>query len=632
MAARLKHRGPDSQGVWSSPDGAIALGFRRLAIIDLSPAGDQPMHSSDRRYTLVFNGEIYNFATLRRELEAIGHHFRGRSDTEVILAAVVQWGVEAAVKRLQGMFACGLWDARERELWLFRDRLGIKPLYYGNIGGAFAFASELKAFAAIPGFAADTNPDALAQYFLAGYIPAPLSIYKGIHKLEPGHIHRSSATAPCSVARAYWSLEELVQRKPPTRIYSANDVEPAAAELEERLRSAVTRHMVADVPLGVFLSGGLDSSLVAAMMQEHSTRPVRTFSIGFEDEAYDEAPFAKRIAEFIGADHAEFYVRPSEAMAVIPELPEIYDEPFADSSQVPTLLVSRFARHSVTVALSGDGGDELFGGYLRYLYGQRIWNAIRWIPSSVRPLAAGLLKQIGDLSPSRLEVLARKVLKQDAERAGANRISKVASVLGALSPDEIYDRLCSLGPRSNAVLTNPSLIPRTPSQRPIPGFLKEAADRMSYFDLLTYLPDDILTKVDRASMAVSLETRLPLLDDDLVEFCVALPGRLKIRGGTTKFLLRKVLDKYVPRRLLQRPKAGFALPIAGWLGGPLRDWCESLLFKQNGIIDTKQVALLWQEHLEGRARHHSILWAVLMLNGWLDQQHTLAASATVLFD
>ncbi|MGZ5257189.1 MAG: asparagine synthase (glutamine-hydrolyzing), partial [Burkholderiales bacterium] len=577
MADTLFHRGPDDSGTWIDKDAGIALGHRRLSIIDLSPEGHQPMTSHSGRYVMAYNGEIYNFRELRKELERDGVQWRGHSDTEVMLAAFEAWGVEGALQRFNGMFAFALWDRNEKALHLARDRLGEKPLYYGWAGKTFLFASELKALKAHPAWRAEIDRNALAAYLRHNYVPAPYSIYTGIAKLPPGHRIKLTAhdTGPVRT-EPYWSLREAAE----AGVANPLDVddETAVEGLDRLLRDAIARRMVADVPVGVFLSGGIDSSTVVALMQAQSSRPVRSFSIGFAEEAYNEARHAKAVAQHLGTDHTELYVTPQQAMSVIPKLPLIYDEPFADSSQIPTFLVSELARKHVAVTLSGDGGDELFCGYVRYFWGRRIWNRIGRLPYRLRTLTAAALRS---LSPSSWNVLfagMNRLMSSTAvgELTG-DRVHKLANVLAVSSPDALYHGLVSHWPQPQSMVHGSrepltALTDRTQWAR-----LSDFTQRMMFLDAVTYLPDDILVKVDRASMAVSLEARVPMLDHRVVEFAWRVPLSRKNRNDQGKWLLRQVLYRYVPPALIDRPKMGFGVPIDSWLRGPLRGWAEDLL-------------------------------------------------------
>ncbi len=560
MTAQLHHRGPDDSGIWHDADAQLGLGHTRLSILDLSPEGHQPMHSADGRFVLVFNGEIYNHRALRLELgqAETGIAWRGHSDTEVLLAAIVRWGLEAALKRSNGMFALALWDRQERRLQLARDRLGEKPMYYGMAGRTLLFGSELKALRVHPAWIGEIDRDALSLLMRHMYIPAPYSIYRGIAKLTPGTFITFSAAQglremPQPVA--YWSAQQVLEScwQNPLKL---SDKEATDA-LDELLRDAVGLRMEADVPLGAFLSGGIDSSTVVGLMQAQARQPVRTFSIGFREDGFDEAQYARAVAAHLGTDHTELYVEPEQARAVIPDLPTLYDEPFADSSQIPTFLVSRLARQHVTVALSGDGGDELFGGYSRYGLGLNIHRQITRVPRPLRrPLgmAVGLLPT-GLMSPH-----------------PAARLELLADILKEPRTELLYRDMISHWRRPDQVVINshePATVLSDPAQWPaLPDFLHF----MMYTDLRSYLPDDVLVKVDRASMGVSLEARVPLLDHRVAEFAWRLPGQQKRRNGQGKWLLRQVLDRYVPRPLIDRPKKGFGVPIDSWLRGPLRDW------------------------------------------------------------
>jgi asparagine synthase (glutamine-hydrolysing) len=626
MADQLVHRGPDDSGIWVDAGAGIALGFRRLAILDLSPAGHQPMQSACGRFVMVFNGEVYNFLDLREELEPKGHKFRGHSDTEVMLAAISEWGVEPAVKKFVGMFAFALWDRRERALHLVRDRLGIKPLYYGWMGETFLFSSELKALRAHPDFVAEINRGALALQMRHNYIPQPYSIYKGINKLTPGGILTlSAADLPLHqlpAPRPYWSAQKVYEEgiADPFKGTEAEAIE----QFDTLLRKAVRKRMVADVPLGAFLSGGVDSSTVVALMQAQSTRPVKTFTIGFYEESYNEARQAKAVAAHLGTDHTELYVTPEETMAVIPKLPTLYDEPFSDSSQIPTYLISALARQQVTVSLSGDGGDELLGGYNRYLLGHSVWKRISCMGKLGRRLGAFALTLLSPQTWSRLFAMIDGFLPPRFRvRIPAEKVGRLAEVLKANTSEEFYSILVSHWNRPAEIVLaaeEPPTILSDPSRW---ATLPEFTQRMMLVDLITYLPDDILTKVDRASMGVSLEARVPLLDHRVVEYAARIPLSMKIRHGQGKWLLRQILYQYVPQRLIERPKMGFGIPINDWLRGPLRAWAEDLLnehrLKREGFLSPRPVRKLWEEHLSGQHNWQYYLWDVLMFQTWRDQ-------------
>lgn len=621
MAQQIAHRGPDDSGVWCDPIAGLALAHRRLSILDLSPAGHQPMSSPCGRYMLVYNGEIYNHLDLRAELEAAGAGFdwRGHSDTETLLAALRHWGVQGALERLNGMFAFAVWDSAERILFLARDRMGEKPLYYGRSGDTFLFGSELKALIAHPDWSGQLDRDALTLYLRHNYVPTPWSIYRGVKKLPPAHlIAVTDQGRSVSEPICYWNVSQVASR-------GVSDASPAELvdELEVLLRDAIGRRMAADVPLGAFLSGGYDSSVVAALMQVQSDRPIKTFAIGFHEEGYNEAHHARAVASHIGTDHTELYVSAEQAMAIIPSLPVMYDEPFADPSQIPTFLVSKLARQSVVVSLSGDGGDELFCGYNRYLLAHRIWETLRWVPFSARQTVAMLIRHAPGQALDRIQRILP--LRYQVSTL-ADRLPKLAEVLAHRDGQAFYRALVShakeparlvLGAEEpETILSRPDVLP------PLPGL----RERMMLLDLMTYLPDDILTKVDRASMAVSLEARVPLLDHRLVEFAWRVPSELKYKDGQSKWLLRQVLYRHVPRDLMERPKMGFGVPIQHWLRGPLRDWAEAQLDENRlhaeGVFDPQPIRQMWQDHLKGERRWHHELWDVLMFQAWSEAQLT----------
>lgn len=636
MGTTLEHRGPDDSGVWADADAGIGFSHRRLAIVDLSQEGHQPMRSADGRYVLCFNGEIYNFTKLRQELERLGHRFRGHSDTEIMLAAFCQWGIEAAVKKFIGMFAFAVWDAKERELHLCRDRVGEKPLYYGWLGDAFVFGSELKALRAHPNWRAEIDRGALVLLLRYNYVPAPYSIYKGIHKLLPGTIltisQNSLSRHGANQPKPYWSARQVAEDGISHRFEGSD--EEAVAELDALLRDAIAGQMMADVPLGAFLSGGIDSSTIVALMQAQSSQPVKTFTIGFNEEAYNEAEFAKSVAAHLKTEHTELYVTPEQAMNVIPRLPALYDEPFADSSQIPTFLVSELTRQSVTVSLSGDGGDELFGGYNRYFWGRKIWNKIGWMPRGIRRSAArGIVSVSPGMWDATFQGLGPILPGNLKQTIPGDRMHKLAEVLAVEHPEAMYRNLVSMWKAPEEIVPGakePSTILSDEGEWPaLPDFV----ERMMYLDLMTYLPDDILVKVDRAAMGVSLETRVPYLDHRVIEFAWRLPLGLKIRDGKGKWLLRQVLYKYVPKDLVERPKTGFGIPIDSWLRGPLRDWAESLLderrLRQEGFFEPRPIRQKWQEHLTGNRNWQYYLWGVLMFQAWLEQAESHFTAAKV---
>lgn len=616
MGDSLLHRGPDGGDVWVDAEAGIALAHRRLAIVDLSPAGHQPMASSDGRFVLCYNGEIYNAAELRADLEAAGvGPFRGHSDTEVIVEGCRLWGVEATVGRLIGMFAFAAWDRAERRLFLVRDRMGIKPLYWGRFGDLLVFGSELKALRAAGGWSPEIDRESVAAYLRFAYVPTPRTVYKGVHKLPAGHI-LSLAPGEAPRVAPFWSLREVAAQGRADRLDELSDAE-AVERLDSLLSDAVRRRMVADVPLGAFLSGGVDSSTVAALMQRASDRPVRTFTIGFESGGYDEARHAKAVAAHLGTDHTELYVSPERARSVIPDLARFYDEPFADASQIPTMLLSAITREHVTVALSGDGGDELFAGYTRYAVASRLWNRLSRLPRPVRGAAAAAVHAV---SPEAWQRLFDRLPRRVRPFAAGDRLHKLAGLLDLPDANAVYRSLVSQW-QDPAALLKGAGEPAGPLDDPAAsGAPGDAVERMQFLDMLTYLPDDILTKVDRASMSVSLEARVPLIDHRVVEFSWRLPGRFKLRDGTGKWLLRQVLYRHVPKDLIERPKQGFAVPIADWLRGPLREWAEDLLdpasLAADGLLDPAPVRAAWTEHLSGRRNNQYRLWTVLMLQAW----------------
>jgi asparagine synthase (glutamine-hydrolysing) len=610
MADELYTRGPDSAGIWVDDQHHIALGHRRLAIVDLSEAGHQPMFSASQRYAMVYNGEIYNAKELRQELDPQGYAFRGNSDTEVILNACEAWGVLATCKKLVGMYAFALWDRKELQLYLGRDHLGIKPLYWGIKNGTVFFGSQLKSFYPHPCFKPEVDQSILSQYFRFGYVPTPYTILKDMHKLKPGVLLTLNREGQVK-EEVYWSLQNTIET---SNINSSNRSDQDNIEaLDCLLRDSVKRQMVADVPLGAFLSGGIDSSLVVALMQAQSDRPIKTFTIGFHEKDFNEATYAKEVAAHLGTDHHELYVSPHVAQNVIPNLAEWYDEPFADSSQIPTFLVSELAATQVKVALSGDGGDESFAGYNRYLYGDKVWKYIGSFPPALRALAAKLLNS---LSPNQWEKLSPNILSSKFPQI-SYKISKLAKLLNIKSQEELYLTLISYW-------QDYDLIPQQTDQKSI-DILKFSLKNRSFIDWMqaldttTYLPDDILTKVDRASMAVGLECRVPLLDHRVVEFAWQLPAHLKIQQGSSKWILRQVLKKYVPSGLFERPKMGFGVPIGDWLRGPLRDWAETLLnskLLEDQGLNADPIRKCWQEHLSEKRNCHPALWSVLMYQAW----------------
>ncbi len=603
MAETLSHRGPDDSGAWADDDAGIALGHRRLSIIDLSAAGHQPMTSGNRRYVVSYNGEIYNHNDLRAELESAGVVFRGHSDTEVVVEGFARWGIAPTLRRLIGMFAFAVWDRETRTLSLIRDRLGIKPMYWGRFGNTFAFGSELRAIRAHPRATTTINRNAVADLVRFGYVTGDKSIYNEVSKVSPAEIVSIAADGTVSQER-FWEIGAPAPDSPETD-------EDARARIEALLSDAVKRRMVADVPLGAFLSGGIDSSAVTALMQTQSSRPIKTFTVGFGQQDYDEADHARMVSTHLGTDHTEIRFDADEGAALIPRLPEMYDEPFADSSQIPTFLVSQVARRDVTVTLSGDGGDEVFAGYTRHQLAAR-WSRLGGIP---RPLRRALGATLRAAPPATLDRLAALLPRNRRPPQAGMRLHKLGAVLGASSLESVYDALVGYG--DHFVLDAEA--PARPARGPDPD---DPVLWMQTRDLGGYLPDDVLTKVDRASMAVGLEVRVPILDHRVVEAMWALPTDMKIRGGTSKWLLREILYRHVPRTLFDRPKQGFAVPVTRWLRGPLREWADSLLAErrlaQEGFFHAPTVRRLWQEHLSGRFDRSGPLWGVLMFQAWYE--------------
>lgn len=630
MADRIAHRGPDDHGEWADAETGIVLAHRRLSILDLSPAGHQPMVSASGRWVIAYNGEVYNHLALRTQLEAAcaAPAWRGHSDTETLLACIEAWGVEDTLKRSVGMFAIALWDRARRELWLVRDRLGEKPLYYGWQGDTFLFGSELKALRAHPSFNASVNRGALALLLRHNYVPDPHSIWQGINKLLPGtwlKLHQRERD-PRPVA--YWSLAEVAERGA-ANPFQGSDAEALSA-LERVLGDAVQGQMVADVPLGALLSGGIDSTLVTALMQARSSRPVRTFTIGFEDKKHDESVHARAVAAHLGTDHTALQLSPRDALDLIPQLPQMYDEPFADSSQLPTHLVMKLVRQHVTVALSGDGGDEFFGGYNRYFLAPKIWSRIGWMSTPVRRVVGfGLMAASAPALNSRFRMPERVLgIGRPLDRAFklGQRLRQVRSI------DDVYASLVSEWPNAGTLVVNCDEVPpNLLDDRERWPRLANPVARMMAVDALTYLPGDIMAKVDRASMAASLETRAPFLDREVVEFAWSLPMQNKIRNGRGKWLLRQLLDRYVPRTLIERPKQGFGIPLDEWLRGPLRDWAEDLLsedrLRGDGFFRPSVVRQTWGRHLRRNGSYGYRLWSILMFQAWLQAERGAVAAA-----
>jgi len=622
MQKSLFHRGPDDSGIWADESAGIALAHRRLSILDISPAGHQPMHSLSGRYVIVFNGEIYNHDQIRIELENIAsRQWRGHSDTEYLLEAFETWGVHPTLKRLIGMFAIALWDRQERVLHLMRDRVGEKPLYYGRVGSAIVFASELKALRKSPSWSGRIDRNALMLFLRFNYVPAPFTIYEGIRKLQPGTVLSLTLDSPEDVDPVpYWSALEAAERGILEPFSGSED--EAVAHLNELLGEAVRQQMVADVPLGAFLSGGVDSSAIVALMQSQSSRPVKTFTIGFQEAGYNEAEDAKKVARYLRTEHTELYIDPAEALSVIPRLPVLYDEPFADVSQIPTFLVSQLTRKHVTVSLSGDGGDELFAGYNRYFWVRSIWDRIGHLPAGMRSILARGLLQVSPRSWDSLHRLCSPIIPPSLrQKTPGDKLHKLAGILEIRNPDRMYIELVSQWKDPNKVLRNGCGHAYLPPEEKLKG-TNDIALQMMYLDLMTFLPDDILVKVDRAAMGVSLETRVPFLDHRVIEFAWRIPLSMKIREGKGKWILRQLLYNYVPRELIERPKSGFAVPIDSWLRGPLRDWAESLLgvqrVNQEGYFDHAEIEVKWREHLSGKKNWQYHLWNILMFQSWLE--------------
>lgn len=626
MTASLQHRGPDAQGLWLDPEAQIALGHRRLAIVDLSSAGQQPMRSADERYLCVFNGEIYNHQALRKELEGSGlqPQWRGHSDTETLLAGFAHWGIEATLQKTVGMFAIALWDQQERSLTLIRDRMGEKPLYYGWIGAQFAFASELKALRQLPAFEAELDRGVLASYLQCAYVTSPASIYQGIYKLEAGcllELKLQQLPQKQAQPKVWWSSLEIALQGQQALL---TDQTTALACLEQQLQQAVQLQAQADVPLGAFLSGGIDSSLIVSLMQAQHSQAIRTFTVAFEQAGFNEAQHARTVAEHLGTLHTEFTVGAQEALDVIPLLPQLYDEPFADTSQIPTFLISHYARQQVSVALSGDAGDELFGGYRSYLFAQKIWSRLAWLPTKLRKQATQCL--LGIPTPT----LSKCLLQSDEQLA--TQLHKIAAALQA--SESVYD----LFPRLSQAWQHPEtlVIGATQLTTPWPlsklaAHFNDAESAMMMFDTLNILPDNMLCKVDRAAMGASLETRVPFLDHRVVELAWRLPLSFKINQGQGKWLVRQLLYKYVPASIVNRPKQGFNVPLASWLRAELRDWAEELLnpirLQQQGYLQAKLVQQEWQQFLSGAANQQR-LWCILMFQAWLDSQASMTSVNT----
>ena len=625
MTEAIAHRGPDADGHWLDADAGIALGHRRLSIVDLSPQGSQPMVSASGRYIIVYNGEIYNFLDIRESLESLDNSptFRGTSDTEVMLAAFDQWGIIPALERFVGMFSFALWDRESQKLFLARDRMGEKPLFYGWMGTTFLFGSELKALRAHPDFRGEVNRNALTSYMRYQYVPTPFSIYENIHKLPPGTvltIDNKVGFGDLPDPIEYWNLKKIVEEGHHNPIVC--DDAHTINQLENLLMNSVRQQMISDVPLGAFLSGGIDSSTVVALMQAQSNQPIKTFSIGFSESDYNEAVHAKEVAEYLGTNHTELYVSPQDALNVIPKLPTLWDEPFGDSSQIPTYLVAQLARQQVTVSLSGDGGDELFAGYPRYFRSLDLHNNADIVPD----WQVGIARQI----PSRalggviwgLNKIGTKSLSDNLYR-----VRRLSRSNGFNVMEDYRTSSLSHWHQPDQVVLNGHELPDIFTNKKKKLDVDDLLTQLTYIDMSSYLLDDILVKVDRAAMGVSLETRVPLLDHRVVEFSQRLPQSMKIRNGVSKWILKQVLYRHVPQHLIDRPKMGFGVPIHRWLRHELRDWAEALLepqrLKEQGYFDANIIHQHWQQHLSGMYAWQGRLWDILMFQAWLERQNSL---------
>ncbi len=621
MTDTMLHRGPDAQGIWFDPNCGVGLVHRRLSIIDLSPEGHQPMASACGRFIISYNGEVYNFDELRKELESLGYRFRGHSDTEVVLAAIAQWGIEEAVKKFIGMFAFALWDKKERRLSLVRDRLGIKPLYYYCDEYLFLFGSELKALRAYNGWHPEVDRNALAEMLRLGYIPSPLTIYKGVKKLPPGmllHVSLRDNRLIIECPRDFWSLSQVISNN--CQDLDLASEQQALSGLEERLRDAVKLRMVADVPLGALLSGGIDSSLVVALMQSQSLQPVKTFSIGFTDSSYDEAVFAKTVAQYLKTDHHELYIGEKELLSFISEIPIFCDEPFADPSQLPTQLLSQLTRKYVTVALSGDGGDELFAGYFRHVQAQRLDRISKVFPQWIQKALGRFIAKVPYGSWDTIfDLIACVTAGRLSMRLPGDKMHKLADFL-VLGKDDLYETVVSEWKKTPVLgLDNENVSSEKWWEFPTSNL--DRVEEFMYRDAVRYLPDSVLTKVDRATMSVALETRVPLLDHRVVEYVWSLPLEMKLYHGKSKWLLRRLLSKYVPDELWDRPKMGFGSPLTNWLLGPLKEWAEDILtedsLKKEGFLDAKKVHDVWKSLQGGNSKAQYQIWNVLMFQTWL---------------
>ena len=620
----LKHRGPDGSGIWKDTDAGVILGHVRLAILDLSEAGYQPMQSHCKRYQIVFNGEIYNHLELRKKLDISNHNkWIGHSDTETLLVCISEWGLDKTLESITGMFAFALWDNETKQLYLVRDRFGEKPLYYGWVNDSFVFGSELKIFKIFPFWKNSINTNALSLFLRYNYIPAPYSIYDNVWKLPAGSYLKVSkkdlVNHSCDNTIKYWDACKVAVQASENPFRFKDDTE-AINSLDSILQKSVNSQMLSDVPVGAFLSGGIDSSMIVALMQKQSSVPVKTFSIGFKDNNYNEAVYAKDVATYLGTDHTELMVSPSDALNVIPKLPLIYDEPFADSSQIPTYLLAKLTRQEVTVSLSGDAGDELFGGYTRYQHTQNIVNKLKNVPTSVKSIVSGIENCIPQKYTNDIIDSFSSLFQQQFQTSYSNKFNRFVKLLNSKNEIDAYNELLAYWDPSEIMKNE---IDRKVDSSSIPLSLN-AIEQMMLFDTINYLPDDILVKVDRAAMAVSLETRIPFLDHKVYEFAWQLPFQYKIRNGNSKWLLRQLLYRYVPENLIDRPKMGFGVPIDSWLRGPLKDWAADLLdeskIRKQGFFKSEVISKRWNEHISGKRNWHFQLWTVLMFQQWYEYQ------------
>lgn len=619
MLETLNHRGPDDSGTWIDSKSGVAFGHKRLSVIDISEAGHQPMISKCGRYLIVFNGEIYNHLTLRHKLKE--SHWRGNSDTETLLECISQWGVNKTLKSLSGMFAFALWDIQTQKLILARDRFGEKPLFYGWSNNQFLFGSELKALKKIPKFNNPINRNALDLYFQFSNVPSPYSIYEDIYKLEPGYflvLNRNELSKKIIQIISYWNIDEVVRNSKENIIRNENE---AIAKVDSSLRRSLSEQSIADVPLGAFLSGGIDSSLIVSILQSQSDKPIQTFTVGFEEKRFDESVYAGDVARHLRTEHNEIIVTSADAISVIDKLPELYDEPFSDSSQIPTYLICKAARSKVTVALSGDGGDELFGGYNRYFWGPRIWNQINWMPYSLRKLISYSIRGISLNNWDNLNAIFPKNLLPSSLGEKAHKFSNLLANINSI--EELYIRLVSDWQNTDKLVKRSKSVPTKLDEINKYSQLK-SEEMMMMMDIKTYLTDDILTKVDRASMGISLETRAPFLDYRLAELAWQIPLNMKIRDNKGKWILRKILEQHVPSKMINRPKTGFGVPIGEWICGPLQEWAEDLLerkiLEEQGYLNVELVQKYWNEHLQGKSDWTGRIWSILMFQAWLRNQ------------